>query len=164
MSETGGDLTAYVRHFNFVAQQAASHHFMDIAFVAYDRYVVDQVIKGMNSSHVHPLHHPPTFVAGDLLGVASSFHAGNLVPSKPQFVRGRGRGFNRRGSRFTFGDRDQDRDKEQQSTPAVMPEGFPEDVCFSWNYRTCTGKCSKSHVCRLCRGAHKAMHCPSPRK
>ena len=54
--------------------------------------MVDQVIAGS----LYPDQPSPTFVAGDLLGVASNFHAGNLVsvhPKLPQYIRGRGRGF-----------------------------------------------------------------------
>ena len=36
------------------------------------------------------------------------------------------------------------------------PEGFPEDICFNYNYKSCSGSCKKSHICRLCRGPHKA--------
>ena len=155
LSTSGGDLVAYVSHFNFVAKQAASHNFTDSAFVAYDRYVVDQVIKG-SLTHDMPL---PTFVAGDLLGVASNFHAGNMVPAVPTPTRGRGRGFNRHRFRGTYSG-EGDRDKDHQR----VPDGFPEDICFGWNYKSCTGKCSKSHVCRMCRGNHKAIGCPAPKK
>ena len=111
LTATGGDLNSYVRHFNFVAKQAASHSFTDAAYISYDRYVVDQVIAGS----LYPDQPAPTFVAGDLLGVASCFHAGNLVPVaapvKPaQNFRGRGRGFFRR-MRSTFPESEGDKDK-----------------------------------------------------
>ena len=163
LSTTGGDLTSYVRHFNFVARQAASHNFSDAAFVGYDRFIVDQVIQGP----LNPDQPPPTFVAGDPLGVASHFHAGNMMAARPQFPRGRGRGFNRRFRGGYYGDsfKDNDKDKDfQHSTQSAVPDGFPEEICFNFNYKACTGKCSKSHVCRVCRGNHKAPTCPNNKK
>ena len=159
LTTTGGDLTAYIRHFNFLAKQASCHNFTDAAFIGYDRHVVDQVIQGSwSADNPHP-----TFVAGDTIGVSSNFHAGNMVPVTPQFVRGRGRGrgFQRRGGRYPFSP---EAEKDPPSTPHSVPSDFPDDLCFSWNYRVCTGKCSKSHVCRICRGSHKAPSCPSPKK
>ena len=142
LASSGGDLPSYVRHFNFVAKQAASHHFVDAAYVCYDRYVVDQVIQGSTKAN------PPTFVAGDLRGVASNFHSGNLVPvASPSSNRDRSRGW----------DDDTDPDKGKDQT---RPEGFPEDVCFNWNFRACTRKCKRSHVCPLCRETHTAPLCP----
>ena len=146
LAKAGGDLVSYVEHFNFIARQAAVHNFVDFAYVSYERYVVDQYINKESD----------TFIAGDLLGVALHFHAGNLLPTYPSFTRGRGRGF-RRGNRQPWHDQDRERDRDlnkEQSQP--MLEGFPEDVCYNYNYRVCTGKCKKSHVCRNCRGLHKA--------
>ena len=121
--------------------------------------MVDQYING----------EADTFVPGDLFAVALHFHAGNLVQEKPAnnaFIRGCRRGF-RQGGRQPWidGERDRIRDKEPQSQPPAM-EGFPDDISFKYNYRSCTGKCNKSHVCRNCRGHYKtgAAQCPSAKK
>ena len=115
--------------------------------------MVDKYINGESSA----------FVSGDLFGVALHFHAGNLAPAPAQTtqLRGRGQGFRRRGRQAGWydADREREREKDQHQFPSL--EGFPENVCYGYNYRTCAGKCSKSHVCRLCRAPHKASQCTS---
>ena len=149
LSKTGGDLSSYLEHFSFLTRKAGAHGFLDTAYVGYDRHVVDQYINGDSSS----------FVSGDLFAVALHFHAGNLAPTpiKPPAVRGfRSRGY-RRGGRQPWNDMDRERDRDKDyynQNPTV--EGFPEDLCYNFNYRTCHGRCTKSHLCRLCRGPHKA--------
>ena len=69
----GGDATSYLEHMNFVIKQAAAHNFMDQAYVAYDRAVVDKVICGPSK----------VFIAGDVLVVSSNSHAGNMLPVNP---------------------------------------------------------------------------------
>ena len=149
LSKTGGELSSYLEHFSFLSRKAGAHGFIDSAYVGYDRHVVDQFINGETDK----------FVSADLFAVALHFHAGNLVPAptKPPVIRGfRGRGYRRGGRQpWNDGDRDKDRDKDYQNQNPTV-EGFPEDLCYNYNYRSCHGKCAKAHVCRLCRGPHKA--------
>ena len=42
----GGYFISYLKHYNYVTAQAARHQFSDHAFVGYDRYIVDQVVRG----------------------------------------------------------------------------------------------------------------------
>ena len=148
LDKSGGDLGGYLEHFSFIARKA-EHGFVDSAYVSYDRLVMDQYINGESD----------TIVRRDPFAVALSFHVGNLAPAKPVFPKpGRGRGF-RRGGRFPYwneGERDKDkeRDREHQVSPSL--EGFPENICYNYNYRVCHGKCARSHICRMCRGPHKA--------
>ena len=142
LAKSGGEFMSYIEHFNYLVRQAAVSNFQDSAYVGYDRHVVDKFINGDTA----------TFVAGDLLGVALHFHVGNLVNVQPPTARGRGRGFRRRGRQSSWWE--SERDKDQYMPPS--PEGFPEDICYNFNYRTCHGRCSKSHICRLCRGPHRA--------
>ena len=163
LSKSGGDLASYLDHFSFITRKAGVHSFLDSAYVSYDRTVVESVINGESD----------TFIKGDLFAVALHFNVGNLSQPKPMFNKtSRGRGF-RRGGRGQQGFGDMDRDKERerdrdrdQPNQAPLLEGFPEDICYNFNYRTCHGKCSKSHICRLCRGPHKANsgQCPSTKK
>ena len=155
--ENGGDLAGYIGHFNFIAEQAHQHNFADQAFVGYDRFVVDKYIK-LESANKSP----KLFSVGDILGVSSHFHAGNFqhVPKKPV---GGYRGS--RGGRYPYrrsGDYNQERSRDTKD--AGVPEGFPEDICYGWNYKSCSGKCSKKHECRVCGGEHKASSCPSKNK
>ena len=137
-----GDAASYLEHMIFVTKQASVHSFTDSAYVSYDRAVVDKVAKGNTKK----------FVAGDTLAVASHFHAGNLLPvNNPRRQFGRGRGF--RGRRSGFSDTD-------RAGETSLPEGFPSDVCYNFNYRSCSGvNCQKQHVCRLCKGLHRAIGC-----
>ena len=157
LSNTGGNVTSYLGHFSFVTRKAGAHSFNDLAYVSYDRHVVDQFINGDTDE----------FVAGDLFGVALHFHAGNLNQPKPSFTQpGRGRGFRRGGRRPGWFDNDRQSGPDRE--PSVNPslEGFPEDICYNFNYKSCSGSCKKSHICRLCRGSHKASsgQCQSAKK
>ena len=140
-----GEATSYLEHMNFLTKQASVHSFVDHAYVAYDRAVVDRVIN--QKSRV--------FVAGDVLAVASHFHAGNLQPVnsvvKKQSARGRGFGSFGRGRKTSASDTDRD---------TSVPEGFPSDICYNYNYKSCSGSgCQKQHVCRSCKGNHRAQGC-----
>ena len=74
LMDTGGDLAGYVGHFNFIAEQAHQHNFVDQAFVGYDRFVVDKFIIKLEVANKLPR----VFSVGDVLGVSSHFHAGNF--------------------------------------------------------------------------------------
>ena len=139
LSQNSGDVLSYIQHFNFIAAQAHKNNFTDQAFVCYERDVTDKVIRGDGRS---------SFVAGDPLAVASNFHAGNLLINKRTFKPNR---YPRNRRSYNQGQDHSERDS--------MPEGFPEDICYGYNYRSCSGRCSKSHICRLCRGKHKASGC-----
>ena len=142
----GGDLGGYVAHCKFVAEQAASGQFIDAAFVNYDRHVVSKVVDGVSA----------TFTAGDMLGVASHLNAANLVINKnpvSQKTPSKQSRYNKWGRKSA-----QTSDKATTDSPP-MPDGFPEDICYSYNYRSCTGKCSKKHICRVCKGDHQAKLC-----
>ena len=156
--EIGGDLAGYLGHFNFVAEQAHQHNFSDQAFVGYDRFVVDKYIK-LETANKSPL----VFSVGEVLGVSSHFHAGNFM-SVPKKSAGSGfRGS--RGGRYPYrryGDYSQEKGREVKE--ASVPEGFPEDICYAWNYKSCSGKCSKKHECRVCGSDHKASNCQSKNK
>ena len=153
--DNGGDLAGYLGHFNFIAEQAHQHNFVDMAFVGYDRFVVDKYIK-LESSNKFPL----VFSVGDVLGVSSHFHAGNFQSTQKKST-GSFRG-SRGGGRYPYrryGDYSQDKSRDVKE--ATVPEGFPEEICYAWNYKNCSGKCFKKHECRVCGSDHKAINCQS---
>ena len=119
-----------------------SDNFVDSAFVKYDRHVVSKVVDGVST----------TFTVGDNLGVASCMNASSLLPPKASTPKKANRFKPRRGSSDS---------KDKSSDNSYMPEGFPDDVCYSYNYRSCTGKCSKKHSCRICKSDHPAKTCQS---
>ena len=117
--------------------------FSDQAYVGYDRHVIDSLLDGESD----------TFTVGDNLGVATYFHAGNLSAQKPKpkplkFLRwGKCSG-----------------DKSSDDQKGSMPDSFPEDICYTYNFKRCTGNCSKKHVCRSCGGRHRAIGCEEKEK
>ena len=137
-------MEANVTHCKYVSSQAMLSQFTDSAYVGYDRHVMSQVLEGDSD----------TFIAGDPLGVASNFHAGNLAPKKSQPTKWQKSSGNSCWNKRQSSDRPVD-----TSEKGSMPEGFPEDVCYSYNYNSCTGKCSKQHICRACGGNHRAIGC-----
>ena len=156
LMDTGGDLAGYLGHFNFIAEQAHQHSFVDQAFVGYDRFVVDKYIKLEVANKF-----PRAFVAGDVLGVSSHFHAGNLQSTQKKYS---GTFKSSRGGRYQnrrYGDYTQDKPKDVKES---VPDGFPDDIFYAWNYKTCSGKCAKKHECRVCSADHKASVCPLKNK
>lgn len=132
--KTGGDALSYASHKLFVSSQAKSGRFVDRALVDYDRHVIDKVIEGESS----------TFITGDLLGVALYFHGGNTLPRLPESKSGRPKK-NRR---------------QREDGEGGVPDDFPENICYGFNYGRCSGVCSKQHICRICKAKHKAVGCP----
>ena len=64
-------------------------------------------------------------------------------------------------------DRGFNQERDPQATAQNPPlDGFPDEICYKYNYKTCVGKCLKSHVCRMCKGNHKAIsgQCPTTSK
>ena len=150
-----GPVNTYLDHMNFVMRQAARHNFTDLTYVQYDRSVINRYVDEEVSK----------IVVGHTIAVASHFHAGNLVPTTtpartPNEGRGRGRGYFFRQRKFSQSSQPP---KDSDSTKANF-EGFPDDLCFKYNHRSCTGHCSKQHVCRVCNDKHPASACPNKRQ
>ena len=130
-----GDVESYIGHCKYVVQQAMASQLNDSAYVNYDRHVVTNVIQGDTD----------TFVVGDTLGVASSFPAGNLVAPKSKVKGLEGQKWNKKQS-----------DKSDDGSKSGVVDAFPNDVCFAYNFKRCTGMCSKKHICHYCGGNHSA--------
>ena len=151
IAKSGGETMGYMEHMAFVAKQGQLNSFADIALISYDRAVVDKVVRGDLS----------TFVAGDTVSAACSFHAGNIhvqVPTKREFTGSR-RG---RGGYFKYKSRSDNNataTTESADRDASGHEPFPSDLCYNFNYRRCIGPCSKLHLCRVCRGTHRGLGC-----
>ena len=65
----------------------------------------------------------------------------NLTTVKPKAKPGKITRWPNRGS-----------DKNSDKQKASMPDSFPDDICYSYNFKKCTGPCSKKHVCCSCGG------------
>ena len=134
-----GDVNSYLAHCRYVSQQAMASQFLDSAYVGYDRQVISNVISGESD----------TFEIGDPFAVATFFHAGNLLPAKVKTKPKSNRWFKKQN----------DRSAEEGHKSSSVPGNFPEDVCYAYNFKRCTGSCSKKHVCKSCGGNHRAVGC-----
>ena len=146
-----GDVEGYANHFAFVAKQGQLNQFSDAALVAYDRAVVDKIVRGDLFS----------FGSVDTMAAACSFHAGNVLGSsqvkRDQGQSRRGRGFfNRNRSRVDTSGGHTGESADRDTGPQ---DPFPQDLCYNFNYRKCFGGCGKSHICRVCRGKHRGLGC-----
>ena len=74
--QSGYEFMSYLEHYNFVTLHASRHNFLDMAFVGYDRYIVDRVLGGETAG----------FCAGDSLAVSTFFHAGTCCSHAPLLV------------------------------------------------------------------------------
>ena len=126
-----------------MADQATSGSFVDSTFVNYDRHVVGKVVDGLSD----------TFITRYMLGVASHFNASNLKASTPKQASKSGK------SRY-WHRKNQGPDNQNKSTDhSFIPEGFPEDICYSYNYCSCTEICSKKRICHICKNDNEAKQC-----
>lgn len=136
-----GDVKSYLDHMIYITKLGALGEYTDMTFISYDRAVVDVFLSKEIS----------TFIAGYPIAASLNFHASNMIRNQAEkqntnWSRGRGRGRGRNN-------------KPRQST---IPDGFPEHICYDYNYKNCDG-CTKNHICRICNAAHKAIACPKKR-
>ena len=137
--QAGLDWRSYIRHLKFVANQMRGRQFRDCAYVSYDRFIIDQFVKSNTDS----------FVTGDMLGVASNFHAGNLIQGGDFRKSWSGRGGRGRGNKWQYSNREE----------SSVPPDWPDDLCYNFNFRRCSGRCSRLHICNRCRQNHKGSVC-----
>lgn len=131
---------SYIQHMKYVSRQASSNSYVDSAFTGYDRMVVDKFLEDTSKG----------FQAGDIIAVSSNFHAANF---KPVVQKPAGKKANR-----------YNKPRHNTEEPVEIPENWPNDVCYYFNRRTCFGRCSRSHVCKKCRQAHRDIDCKSTEK
>ena len=89
-----------------------------------------------------------------MLGVASHFNAANLKSIAPKQP-----GKSAKSKYCSKSGQGTDSKDKSNTDSSYMPEGFPDDICYSYNYKACSGKCSKKHVCCLSKGDHQAKQC-----
>lgn len=139
---TDGDVKSYVDHMIYITKLGSLGEYTDMTFIAYDRAVIDAVLAN----------EIPTFVAGYPIAASLNFHASNMIRNQAEkqqnmWFRGRGRG----------------RGRGNRPRQSIIPDGFPEHICYDFNYKNCEG-CNKNHICRICNSAHKAINCPKKRE
>lgn len=113
---------------------------MDSAYADYDRFVIDSFLKSPMSG----------FRLADSVAIGHAFHPAKLNSDYREKGGVAGK---------------QKRKQWKNTTKGDIPEGYPENNCFFWNYRVCNNvSCQKKHTCRLCEGNHRATGCPREKK
>lgn len=148
LMSTGGEVHSYVRHVKYTLRMLHTRQFYDAGAVLYDRFIVDKYINsksyGFEPDPVGSSLCFPPRVIPDSVEIC---HGGSLtkgirsVPVTKVNKRKKGLNSPRQG-----------RDE--------VPADFPQDVCFYYNYRSCTDEsCTRNHICRKCHGKHRADSC-----
>lgn len=135
----GGNVEAYLSHMEFMSHHACNSSYVDMSYSDYDHNVVDAFLKSPVRG----------FPMADPVAIGDSFHPARLVS---EYTENRS------------GDSKKSKKKSSKGSKGGVPDGYPDSNCYYWNYKSCTNhQCSKSHECRLCGGAHKAVGCPRDR-
>ena len=117
LQKLDGDVNSYIAHCKYVSSQAMLSQFTDNAFVGYDQHVMSQVIEEKTD----------TFVIGDALGVASHFHADNVIQKKPNVTPKTGK----QGGAFRWNKRQSiDRSSDLLDKPASVSPVSRGDLLF----------------------------------
>lgn len=141
---SGGDAAAYFKHLMFVARHLMERNFTVSACCKYDKYVVDQVLDKKGS-----------FAAIDPIAAGLFLHGGAVVRNEPPRQQ-----FGSYTSRPPLQGKFQNlRECNRENTPGFMPENWPQEICFSFNAKTCYGRCNKNHICGYCRLKHRLADC-----
>lgn len=143
ISKGNSDWNSYLQHVKFIARQSISNSYIDSAFTGYDRMVVNKYLENRAAG----------FQAGDLISVASNFHAANF---KQGTVKDLTKNPSRRKQRVQR--------RLDQEEPIEIPESWPDDICFFYNRKRCFGRCNRSHICRQCRNTHRDIECKNAEK
>lgn len=134
--ETNGDWKSYMQHFKRIMKFFVGKKYINAAYIAYDKEVVDSYLKEPSLG----------FNASDSLAVPTHFCSANEHDTQ------------------NYRNRAQKRIRPQNqkgNTPMQsQPEDWPEEACFLYNTSFCNGACGKQHVCGKCllRG-HRVATC-----
>lgn len=111
------------------------------ACAKYDKFIIDQVLAKKAS-----------FSALDPIAVGLFLHGG-AVARNEQFSSPRQ--FGSQAPHWQMqGKFSHLRDCNRDNTPALMPENWPQEICFLFNMKACFG-----HICGYCRLKHRLAHC-----
>lgn len=136
----GYDIDGYLSHIEFITRHASDESYTDCAYAEYDHFVIDRFLKNPVAG----------FVIADSVAIGHAFHPAKLNMD----VQDKGYGVNK-----------MKRKPGKKSQRGEIPEGYPENNCFYWNYRVCNNAgCQKKHSCHVCEGNHKAVGCPRDKK
>ena len=151
MYQSGRDIHTYLGHLKYMCDMVLTGPYHDRAAILYDQFVTREFISG-RTDH--------TF---DQVGSSLFFNSNNIktvsVPARDQMSE-RGRGDSHSASHQDNRAQNNRSRRREAFSNDNLPPGFPDHVCFNWNYKQCGGKCSFEHICRKCRTSnHTALEC-----
>lgn len=158
LDEKGYDTRGYLKHFNFVAPHVMERQFTTLACIKYDRYIVDEVLRGGKFGDINPVA-AGLFLHGGAVALREKPRGDSAVFTHFQYqprsmsdgIRGQTDSRQSNASKL--------RGCNRENVPKSMPENWPSEVCFNYNVRNCMGKCLKLHVCSHCNLRHKLSDC-----
>lgn len=147
-SRYGYNQNDYLEHMSFVAEMARSRAYTDVGLINYERYVTDNFLLGVKG----------TFVAGDPLGQSLHLNTNHVSASSHNEA---GMGVSGQSYSPMGSAKKRNKKKKVKFCNSNLPDAFPADICYDWNYNVCSGGCSREHVCRNCRKGHRGPGCPT---
>lgn len=132
---SGGDIDNYLSHMDYVTRHGKNEDYQDSAYIDYDKMVVDEFIGNPSAG----------IKVGNVMASSFCFHDVTRV-HKP--------------SSQTTLLRKKKKNKPSNRQGEVVPEDYPPENCFYWNYRSCVmTNCNRNHVCRIGGENHRAVNC-----
>lgn len=133
-----GDWASYFAHFKRVMKFCVGKKYVNAAYVAYDKEVVDSYLKDPSAG----------FNASDSLAIPTHFCSANEHDTQNARSRGQRR------------PKQSDNRNRNATTMQSQPDDWPEEACFAYNNSSCNGTCGKQHICGRCliRG-HRVGSC-----
>lgn len=131
----GGDIDSYLSHMDYVTRHGKNEDYQDSAYIEYDRMVVDEFIKNPSAG----------IKVGNVMASSFCFHDVTRI---------------HKSSSQVMSAKKKKRNKPASRQVDMVPEDYPPDNCFYWNYRSCVmSNCNRNHVCRICGENHRAVNC-----
>lgn len=141
-------MASYVHRVKYTTEMLNTRQFYNSAAVHYDRLIVNNYLSGKSKNfRPDPVSSTLAFSSGVIPESVEMCPGASITKGVVSYPVRRGRG-RRNQNNFS-------RQRNEE-----VPQDFPMDLCFYFNYRQCNNdNCPKAHVCRKCRGAHRADSC-----
>ena len=147
-------LDSYIKHMEHVFTMLHSRRFHLRGAIDYNMNIVDEIVQGTKPDFsVDIILSELSFAPAKLLFSEEKYQKSSEFTRPWNRRRGRGsdnRSQGRSGS-DTWGDKP---DKNIQ-----VPDDFPKELCYYFNYYSCDNKCGRDHRCRKCNGRHPSKGC-----
>lgn len=133
----GGDIDKYLSHMDYVTRHGKNEDYQDSAYIEYDKMVVDDFVRNPSEG----------IKACNVMASSFCFHDVTRVHKSSTQIS-------------TPKKKNKIRSKVSNRQGDSVPDDYPPENCFYWNYRSCVmSNCNRNHVCRICGENHKAVNC-----